>query len=1016
MHRFTTVVVLVLLIVFPLEGSHTAHAAHYERTLSGEESLSMADTVRGQVTNAKTNQALPGVNVLAKGTQSGTVTDSEGRYELAVPQEADSLFFSFVGFETAQVALNGRSEINVALRPETYVAEELVVVGYGAQEREDLTGAISSVQPEDIERGPTTSVGELLQGKVPGLEAVSSGGAPGSGFQISIRGASSVTAGTGPLVVVDGFPSNTPVNPGDIESIEVLKGPSATAIYGARGANGVILISTKSGREGDLQVSYTAEVGVQTPSNKLDLLKPQEYKQVLNELIEAGAASPDQRVEDISNGGTNWQDEVLRSAPIQNHDVSFSGGTESTSYYASLGAARQQGIVEDSGFERYNAKITVNYEVTGELNLGARLNGLYRRDDEVHSSFANNLNAGALYAAYNYDPTAPVRNENGEFFEAANIASENPLASINGDDQTNNNQRVYGTFFAEYNVIPSLALKVQLGGDLFNSRQDRYISRLTQVGRSAGGRAVIDQTQNRDFLAEATATYDNSFAEHHELNILGGITAQKFYNENTFMEATGFPTDATGTKNFALADAETYDANSYTATNQLLSYIGRVNYSLMDRYRLTATMRVDGSSRFGSGSRFGVFPSAALAWSLGQESFMEGVGFVDRLKPRISWGRTGNQSIGDYASLVTFSPAEPVIWEDNEVATTSPARFGNSNLKWETTEQINLGLDFGVLSNRVSGSLNYYWKDTYDMLLNLPVPQSTGYNTQLTNIGSVSNRGLELSLRSENVAGRDFGWSTNLNLTTLQNEVQSLGPISDIITGGAGFTNQISIIRPGLPIRTYYGYDVVGIWQEGDDFSETNDDVQPGSIKYRDVNGDNTINPNDRVPLGDSFPDLTWSIGNTFSYKNLGLYVFIQGSRGVSMLNNNLVGTYFPISFRRNRFAEPLLNRWTPENPSDKYPSFVAPLSQGRKGVNSRTIQDASYARLQTVRLSYDVPFETSLYRFLTIYGVAENLYTLTNYDGVDPAINPNNSATFRIDFNAYPSTTTFTLGVRLGL
>ena len=992
------------------EAEHTRRSGRY--LLQG--ATAAVDTVFGRVRDAQTSRPLAGVNVRVVGTRRGTATGSRGRYSIAVPEAADSLRFSFIGYETAQVAINGRSEVDVALRPETYVAEELVVVGYGAQERQDLTGAVSSVSPEDLERGPVATVGELLQSKIPGLRAVPSGGQPGSSPAISIRGAGSIGAGTGPLYVVDGLPGAGPPNPADIESIEVLKGPSATAIYGSRGANGVILITTKTGQEGDLRINYTGEVSMATPSNKLDVLTGQEYKNVLNDLIDAGAGDETERVGEITaNGGngTDWQDVIMRSAPAQNHDLSFSGGSAETQYYASLGAFLEEGVVKSSDFQRYQARMNLNHEVTNDFNLGVKLNGFYRKDGYVENNFGVNLNAGAIYSAFNFDPTLPIYNEDGTLYKSRTISVDNPLAKVQGVNREADVYRFFGTAFAEYFFIPSLSAKVRVGADLFSRRQDEYISRVTEIGAGVNGIANIVENRDRDYLIEGTLTYDNRF-EDHSLNVLGGFTAQQFINRNFSTHAEDFPSDVTGTDNLGLANPEFNTNNSFKSTNQLLSFISRVNYSFKDRYRLTGTVRVDGSSRFGENNRYGVFPSAALAWNMDQEPFMEQFDFISRLKPRVSWGRTGNQAIGNYESISTFVPGPNVIWNDEQAKTLEPARLANPDLQWETTEQVNVGVDFGLWNDRISGTAEYFWKDTYDMLLALPVPSSTGFLSQLTNIGSIYNAGFELSLTSQNVSTESFGWKTDLNFATLNNEVQDLGPLDEIVTGSAGFTDQISLIRPGLPLRTYYGYDVTGVWQEGDDFGEY--DAQPGDLRFRDVNDDGKINPDDRVPLGDAFPDLTGGIGNTFSYKNFNLYVFIEGASGMSMLNNQMVLTYLPTSFRRNRLAEPLLNRWTPENPSDYYPSFVN--TDQKVAVSSRTVEDASYLRLQNVRLSYEVPFETNLYRSLTIYALGQNLYTLTEYSGADPAANANNDPNFRIDYNTYPLTRSYTLGVRIGL
>lgn len=983
-------------------------------------------TLTGTVRDS-TGQTLPGVNVAVEGTSYGAATGSEGMYTISdVEPGTYTLQASFVGYEDAvrqgiEVNAGETTTVDFVLQSARTALEEVVVVGYGQQEREDLTGSISSVDPEDLERGAVATVGELLQSKVPGLRAVSSGGTPGSGLAISIRGAGSIAAGTRPLFVVDGLPGAGPPNPSDIQSVEVLKGPSATAIYGSRGANGVILVTTKSGREGNLRVNYNGELSMATPSNKLDILEPQEYKTVLNELIDAGGGNEDARVGEIANdgAGTNWQDQIYQSAPTQNHDLSFSGGTADTKYYASLGAFLEEGIVKSSSFERYNARMNLNHEVVDDFNLDINIQGFYRKDGYVPNNYAVNLGAGAIYSAFNFDPTLPVRNEDGTLFKSNRISVDNPLAKIEGVDSEADVYRLSGTASAEYFLVPWLSAKVRLGGDLFSRRADTYIGRTTEIGAGANGIANIVENRNRDFLAEGTVTYDNDFGEH-SFNVLGGVTGQWFVNRNISTHGEDFPSDVTGTDNLGLANPEFNTNNSFKSSNQLLSFIGRANYSFMDRYRLTATVRVDGSSRFGENNRFGVFPSAALAWNLGQESFMEDIDFVSRLKPRVSWGRTGNQAIGNYAAISTFAPGPTVIWNDQQVNTLAPARLANPDLQWETTQQVNVALDFGLFDGRLSGTAAYFWKDTEDMLVNLPVPRSTGYLTQLRNVGSVRNTGFELSLTSNNVSTDNFSWRSDLNLSTLSNEVQSIGPREDIVTGSAGFTNQITLIRPGLPLRSYYGYRVEGIWQEGDDFGSF--DAEPGDLRFADVAGggengnepDGQITNADKVPLGDGFPNIEGGLGNTFSYGNFSLYTFIEGASGMSMLNNQKVLTYLPTSFRRNRLAEPLLNRWTPENPSEEYPSFVN--TDPKVAVSSRTVEDASYIRLQNVRLSYQLPFESSLYRSLSIYAMGQNLYTITGYDGVDPAVNSNNDANFRIDYNTYPSTRSYTLGVRIGL
>src|SRR5699024_365410 len=822
---------------------------------------------------------------------------------------------------------------------------------------------------------------QLMQGKVSGVQIVRNSSEPGGGVSVSVRGASSINAGTGPLYVVDGLPiDNSPVvtgtgneyvgtrspsnplstiNPADIKSIEVLKDASATAIYGARGANGVIIITTKNGSAGRLKMNYNAYFGVQNVAHKIDLLKPKEYKEVLNNLIAEGAASSENEVGKIINGGTNWQDEIFRKdAFVQNHNLSFTGGSKKAQYFVSLNYFDQDGVVKSSSFKRYSARVNLTLQATEHLELGLNLNTTYSKNDYAPIGFGINGEAGTIYGALNFDPTLPVRDAAGKYKVSSFLDLDNPVAQLYGKNAVSNSYRTYGTVYGKYTILPGLSAKLNIGGDVLNQKKDVYVDRTTRHGGPAGGIATVLQGQKSNFLVEATLTYDKSFENNH-LNAVIGATTQRFITNNTNMTASGFPADATRTFNIGLGNQATYGIGSGKRSNRLLSYLSRVNYSYKSKYLLTGSFRVDGSSRFGINNRFGYFPSFAAGWKINEENFMKNARSISNLKLRASWGQSGNQAIGNYAALTTFRSGPKAVLDDKPISTTVPARLSNPNLKWETTTQTDIGLDFGFFNERISGSIDYYNKKTFNMLLALPVPTSTGFTSKLSNVGSVRNTGWELSLKTKNINQR-FKWSSSIVLSTIKNEVLNLGEISNIITGGAGQTNQIFLIDPGKTMYSFYGYKVEGVWQEDDDFSTTTDNVVPGDLKYKDVNGDGTVNGEDRVSLGSSFPKFTWSFGNTFSYHDFRLDVFIKGSQGVKMLNNNLVDAYFPVQFRRNRFAKPYLNRWTPEHPSNKYPSFIHPTSQGNKLVNSYTVEDASYIRLQTVTLSYQFNLQHS--------------------------------------------------------
>ena len=1016
--------------------SYSSGTPHRNDLLVG----ALEKTISGMVTDLSTAESLPGVNIVAKGTTIGTVTDIDGNYRLTVPDEATILVFSSVGYITQEVAINERSVIDMQMEPDVQSLEEIVVVGYGTVKKSDLTGAVSSVKVDELNKGVVSNVDQMLVG-IAGANVVQNSGEPGSGFSINIRGAGSINAGNSPLYVIDGIPienerpisdasvsgfapSRSPrnplasINPQDIKSIEILKDASATAIYGSRGANGVVLITTKGGQSGEMKVDYHGYLGIQNRFNKLDLLKPEDYKRILNEIIDQGGGDPSNRIGEIANGerGADWQDEVNNSnAMVQNHQLSFSGGSDKTTFYLSLNYMDQEGILKFTDFSRYAARINVESKISEKLNIGFKATGSFSQDDFISNGFGTNENGGVIYAAYNFDPTLAVKNPDGSFITSPLLTIDNPVAIAEGMSSESTINRTLASAFGEYALTSNLYAKVNIGGDFVNESRKSYVSTITKEGRNFGGIAANQNSEKSSYLVEGTLHYNKSF-NIHAIDALAGITYQKFATNYIRNSANDFPNDALEANNLGLGNQETFRIDNFITGNRLASYIGRINYSLLDKYLVTATIRADGSSRFGKNNKYGLFPSVALAWKLSEEKFLEGLDAFSHLKLRVSWGQTGNQEIGDFPSKSTYVQGNPAIWDGSPVTATAPARIPNPDLKWEKTEQINFGLDFGFFEDRISGSIDYFEKETTDMLLDLPIPQSTGFNTILTNIGRIDNKGFEFSANTINVSGRNFNWSSNVSVSTIKNTVKDLGGVPEIISGG-GYLHvfQLGIIRPGDPLNSFFGWEVEGIWQEEDDFSSTTDNVKPGSTKYVDQNGDGTINDADRVILGNSFPDFQWSFGNTFSYKDLALYVFFEGVEGMEMLNGTLIDSYFPINFRRNKMAEPYLNRWTPDNPTNKYPSFVDPLGQGRKTVNSTTVQDASYIKLRTVRLSYTLPEIVSWLQSAQVYIAGENLIAFTDYIGIDPGINPNSNANLRIDFNAFPTARTFMLGLQLG-
>ncbi|MGQ8337524.1 TonB-dependent receptor [Sunxiuqinia sp. A32] len=996
--------------------------------------------ITGKVTDAS-GQALPGVAIQIKGTTIGTITDLDGNFSLSEVSSTATLVLSFIGMKTQEISVGNSSVINVIMEEDAIGLEEVVAIGYGVVKKSDLTGSVSSLREDDMNTGVTTSVDQLLQGKSAGVQITQASAEPGGGITIQIRGASSIGASSAPLYVIDGLPiangaivsgsgadiANSPtprnplnnINPSDIESIEILKDASATAIYGARGANGVVLVTTKKGAQGKLKITYNGYAGVQQSAGKVEVLNAQDYMQVLNDIqkTDGSNVSGTEIVTGIDGNGTDWQDELYRVAPVQSHSLSFTGGNDASKFFASLNYFDQDGIVINSGFKRYDTRFNLEHK-TDNFNFGLNFSTAYTLDDFVSYGYDTNESSGVLYSAINFDPTVSIFGEDGRYTVSDFLNTDNPLALANGEISSAENYRTLGTIFGEYTIMPGWTAKLNVGFDTRNSTRDAYVTTLTKSGLGNNGIATILTATNNNYLGEFTSTYIKDFDENNSLTVMAGMTYQKFISRSFNGTGRDFPADESLTYAMEMGNAELYTMNSGKQNHKLISYIGRANYSLLNKYLFTVTFRADGSSRFGENNKYGYFPSGAFAWKMHEEDFIKNLDLFSSLKFRASVGRTGNQSIGNYQSLTTFDKGQNVILGDQQTVSLEPVRIANRDLKWETTEQINVGFDMGFLQNRIFATMDYFQKNTYDMLFPLPIPSNTGFNTILQNIGNIKNDGFELTIDTKNTTGK-LKWNTSLNVSTVKNRVTDLGDIPEIVHIGAGWTQQVAIIRKGEPLNSFYGYKTEGIWQSEEEItaSGTLDPVKPGDVHYTDTNGDHVVNSSDRVILGKSFPDFTFGITNTLEYKGIGLNVFIDGVQGVEALNNAMVETYFPVSHRRNRLAEPYLNRWTPENPSTEYPSFVDPTNQGNKGVSSITVEDASYVRLHSVRLSYDLPLRsTKIFDSVNLYVSGQNLLVLTKYSGVDPTTNSSGNVSAKIDFNSYPVARTFILGVQLGL
>lgn len=1000
---------------------------------------SFAFEVTGRVTSRIDGEPLPGVNVTVKGTVTGTVTDIDGQYALNVPDENSVLVFSFVGYETQEVPVNGRSVINMTMEEDIGTLDEIVVVGYGTVRKSDLTGAVSSVKNEDLNVGAISSVDEALKGRIAGVQISQTSAEPGGGMSIRIRGASSINAGNEPLYVIDGLPINNEVmlqsggagyvsgnpnaknplsslNPNDIASVEVLKDASATAIYGSRGANGVILITTKSGSKEKMQVNFDSYAGVQQAYKQVDVLSTEEYINTLNTLAQERGQPEVFSDADIAaiGGGTDWQDEIFRRAWVTNNNLSVSGGSENTSYFISGNYFNQQGIVEGSGMDKYSLRVNLDFNLSDKLTLGLNMNASLINDDNNVDGTGINETAGPINSALQYDPTLPPRQPDGTLTVSEQLSINNPAAIIDAVRSNTETNRTFGTIYLNYQILKDLSAKLNIGVDRHIARRDLYNARGTYWGGAGNGQADIRMLERYSELLEYTMTYNRNWSNIN-LNAVAGVSYEDFVNRSFNAGINDFPTDNLGTNNLALGNLDNASVGSNKNGNSLLSYLFRANLSLFDRFLVTSSIRADGSTRFGVNNKFGYFPSVALAWKLSEENFIPDT--FSELKLRGSWGATGNQEIANYASLSTFQTGDLALLGDNSLRGTTPARIANPDLKWETTKQLNFGLDFGMLQGRISASVDYFHKKTEDLLLGLPIPRSTGFGSILSNVGSVKNEGIEVMINSVNLENNDFSWQTGLTFSSIKNEVTSIGSLEQFTIGNI-FTSSIGIVKRGFPLGAYYTYQVTGIFQDDDEVANSaQPNSSPGNPIYLDANDDGSITADDdRVVVGSPWPDFTFGFRNTFSYKNVALDIFIDGQYGADLLNANAVESLFPVNERRNRLANQIEDRWTPDNPNAKWPSALNPPSYGPSKLSSLVIEDASFLRVQSIQLSYTFDFESA--GFLSaarIYVTGQNPLMITKYTGYNPEANAFGRDNVRADYNPYPISKVWMLGVNLG-
>jgi TonB-linked SusC/RagA family outer membrane protein len=1006
-----------------------------------QERISVEPTslVTGKVTEAESGEPLPGVNILVKNTALGTVSDIDGTYRIEVPEENNTLIFSFIGYAQQEVNINGRSTIDVVMQPSGRELDEIVVIGYGEVKREDLIASVSKVSGEEIQEVSTSGLDHALQGRAPGVLVTQTSAAPGGGVSVRIRGGNSILGGNEPLYVIDGFPvynnnslyspgnvgqapnALASINPNDIASIEILKDASATAIYGSRGANGVILITTKKGQYNSQQVSFEAYYGLQQVANQLGLLNAREFVTISNEAHLNDGLEPIFDAPENYGEGTNWQDVIFRTAPTQNYQLSFSGGNDATRYAVMGNYFSQDGIIKGSGFERGSFRVNLDSRISDKLKTGTSL--LVSRtlnDQNIADTGEGGLFGGVMNYALTISPTIAVRDENGRY-NVNNLPSSppvgNPLAlAIEPLNQIITN-RVLGNVFAEYDFTEQLSLKVSFGSDLTDATRDLFLPSTVRRASTDKGQASIFTNRITSWLNENVLSYRTLLGEKHELDLVAGLTAQGQEFRSSLASSFGFSADQFGTDNLGAGSSPQSPASARRGW-QMLSYLARANYQFNDRYLFSLTARADGSSKFGEGNQWGFYPAAAAAWRVSNEGFMQDQTLISELKLRASYGVTGNQEIGEYQSLAALGNQNYIIGDDL-VNGIGPTRIANPDLKWETTAQTDIGLDVGFLENRVLLTADYYYKRTEDLLLFVTLPSVTGFTRALQNSGSLENQGFELAIDAEVLNGA-FQWTLGGNLSFNRNKVLNLGSTGEFPSGavvGSIGLNYSGVVREGEPIGNFNAYVFDGIFQNQQevDSHRAQPNAQPGDIRYRDLNGDNLINTSDQQIIGYAQPDFAYGLSSNMQYKNFRLNLLFNGVQGVDVLNMNkfelesVSGVTSQLSL--------VLNRWTPENPSNSIPR--ASTSPDFR-FSSRQLEDASFLRLRNITLAYQLPAELLEARFIRsarVYVTGQNLLTLTSYSGYDPEVNTfagQDNLSLGIDYGTYPRAKTYLLGVNL--
>ncbi len=1024
--------------------------------------ISAQNKVNGTVYDVN-NLPLPGVNVIEKGTTNGVVTDFDGNYSITINDGA-FLVFSYLGFVTQEISVDNRVSLNVTLKESFENLSEVVVIGYGSQLKEEISGSVSSVEAEDIENIPQVSIDQLLQGRAAGVSVTQNSGQPGSAVSVRIRGVNSITGSSEPLYIIDGVPisgdSNnvgtsgrsiadnglgedagstgvsplSAINPNDIESVDILKDASATAIYGSRGSNGVVIITTKKGKNEKGKLSYNSYLAIQRPTNLIDVLDLPGYARLQNEIGEIYGLN--EQIEFLNPSllgpGTNWQKEIFEEGFMQNHQVSFSGGKNDINYFLSTGFVDQEGTVIGSSFDRITVRANINAKIKDWISVGANITSS-RTNENIT---LNNSTNGIIALSLLNNPATAVYNPDGTFAgpvtaEEIAFGIRNPIAEALSIENKLTRNRILGNIYSELKLGSNLTYRLEFGGDFGNNISNRFQPTFSYGAIDRGTNVLSLRNENTDFwIVKNLLTYNKTFNQKHTVTALLGHEAQESQWEGVISQDGDFVSNDVPILGTGNANDFT---DQYKGSTALTSYFGRLIYSFDSKYNLTASLRADGSSKFAEGNKWGYFPSVSASWRLSNEKFMSDVDYIENIKIYGGYGEVGNQNIPNFAYGSRLNTISTGIGTGFEFA-----NFPNEDLTWESSTQTNFGLSFDLFESRFNATIEVYKKVSKDFLYQLSVTDFiTGGNSPgaitapWVNLGEMQNTGVDLTFNYKTIENKDFNWNSTLTFSHYKNRVNEL--LGDLTINGnltLDSSNQnITLTQVGQPIGLFYGYKVEGIFRTLDDingapiqFGRPFEDALfsttwLGDIKFKDVDGDGDVDGDDRTVIGNPHPDFTFGFQNSFSYKNFDLSIFMQGSYGNDIFN--AIGRSLTAGNRTYTNQSPsVLDYWSVDNPDASSPR-LARNDTPNINISDRYIEDGSYLRIQNVTFGYTLPPRFSEEIGMTklkLYVSAQNLYTFTNYSGYDPEVGAYNQNTLLlgVDNGRYPSPRTFTLGVNV--